>query len=186
MRVALIVGIFITLLILFVPFKVKVKVSYDALKNNGVVAFKLGFVTLFVGKLKVSFNKLIVNYAKDKTYITSITNFKNSNNFTDNFLINIYDAIKVNTFKLYANIGYKEDAFVTAMIVGCIDVPIGVALGWLKNKKPRAKVVSCIYPSFITNKLFVGVSSSVSISLFVVVSSFVKSVLKISGGNKNG
>ncbi len=185
MRVALLI-VSIILVIVLVPFRLKTKISFNALKNQGVIALKLGCIRLFLGRAKFELNQIVVNYANNKTYRTSFTQFKKSNNLVDKFLVNIFDEIQVNTLKVYANIGYKKDACATSLLVGCIDVPMGIMLSLFKNKKPSAKVMSYIYPNFFQNSLFVGVSSSISLNLFIIILCFLKALLKFSGGNKNG
>lgn len=184
MLVALII-IFIVILILFIPFKLKVKLSYDILKNKGTISITLMVFRVFLGEFKILGKKLMMTYAKDKYHEVDINGIKNSSNFMDNFVINILKNIKVNTFKIYANIGYKYDAFLTAMLVSGINIFIQIAISQFLNRKPLAKVITSIFPNFCDTKLFFAISSSVSLNLYLIIMCAIIALFKIKKGVKS-
>lgn len=181
MLVAIII-VLVVFIILFMPIKLKTKISYNILENAGIVSLYIGCVKMFLGRFNFGFNRFNMTYSKSKIYSTSFTDIKNGSTFMDKFIVNIYKRIKIKTIKIYANLGIKSDAYLTAILVGCVDVPIQILSALVLNQKAINRVSTRIFANFCDNSLFFGVAGCIKLNLFLIIYCCIVSLFKINQG----
>ncbi len=96
--------------------------------------------------------------------------------FIKEFTSQIKDKTRLRFLELYYNIGL-DDAFLTSMVCGFIDVAALIFFTSLKNKKPTASLA--IYDTVSYNKKVaeMAVELNLTLSLFDLAYSFVNSVI---------
>ncbi len=170
----LIIPAFVILLLVF-PIFLEVKISFNPLKNRGVVA-------LFLFK-----KKLIYYYIElHGKYITLVNDTEtkqeelefDSPKFAviEEFIRQVKDKVRLKYFFVYYNIGLG-DAFRSAMLASGVNQLLNFIFINLKSRKPTASF--CIYDTVSYNRVIFEMAGriKISISIFDLVYSFVYSTI---------
>lgn len=170
----LIIPAFVILLLVF-PIFLEVKISFNPLKNRGVVA-------LFLFK-----KKLIYYYVEmHGKYITLVNDTEtkkeelefDSPKFAviEEFIKQVKDKVRLKYLFVYYNIGLG-DAFRSAMFAASVNQLLNFIFINLKSKKPTASF--CIYDTVSYNRTIFEMAGrmKISISLFDLVYSFIYGVI---------
>lgn len=154
------------ILALIVPLKMNIKLSYNILKNRGVLSFKILFFRMKV----LSF--------KFKNYGIQIKSRNNKNKkeldlkiekeeliYNQRLLAQFRDKLKIRHLHFRATIG-QGDAFLTAMAAGAINILVVNLFIFIKNFKQTSSVSVGTKPEY-NKKLFrFRANAEISISLF--------------------
>lgn len=155
-------------LILFIttPFKFKAHISYNVLKNKGIVKFyffKLNFLTL---KVKIKPKYLLFTTKKGKVILIPFDEKQQQNvEYVDLSLI-LFDKTTINTLKISLNVGVKNSPFYTALLYGLFSTINSIILSILKTKKLNVIVSNKIIPVYTKDSTIVKMNSSLSFSFF--------------------
>ena len=166
---------FFLILIFFVPVKLEVRISFNVLE-------KMGAFGIFVFGLKVEYQQF---WIEKKKIITKKENELESHElnaqskeviFFDMLSHEIKDKTKLKEFFVFYNLGVG-DAFSSAMVGGTINAILLSIMTAIKNSKPTASMG--VYDTISYNKKICqfALKSSLTISLFDVVYSLVRSVI---------
>lgn len=163
------------ILLLLVPIFLEVRVSFNALDNSGAFCIYLSKIKLkyflfeFVGKtLRLKDEKQITE--KDIDFSSPEIAL------LEEFSKQLKQKARLKFLEVYYHIGL-DDAFVTSMLCGVINVSALIFFTSLKNARPTASL--SIYDNVSYNKKVVELAAnlSVSLSLFDVVYSFLNSLI---------
>jgi hypothetical protein len=75
---------------------------------------------------------------------------------------------------IYFNFGAKNNAFLTSMACGYIDVLSKILYSVFKTKKSELIFASKIYPSFENDVIKIGIKAKISLSLYDLTWSFLE------------
>ena len=165
----------LVIFLLVFPIFLEVKISFNPLKNRGVVA-------LFLFK-----KKLIYYYIElHGKYITLVNDTEtkqeelefDSPKFAviEEFIRQVKDKVRLKYFFVYYNIGLG-DAFRSAMLASGVNQLLNFIFINLKSRKPTASF--CIYDTVSYNRVIFEMAGriKISISIFDLVYSFVYSTI---------
>lgn len=164
--------IFITLIVL--QLTLKLKVFFNVKKNIGKLQFK--FVGLRIINVSFCFGKGYIKFTKrnGKTkYLPLEINQQSFQEYAD-FEEILFKKIYFMTLKIYFNFGIKDNAFVSCMVCGYVDILSKIFYSVLKTKKSEVNLCLKVYPCFKQNVIKFGIKAKISLSLFDLAWSFVE------------
>lgn len=154
------------LFILICPIKLKSKITYNILKNKGIIKFyffKINFLTL---KIKIKPKYIYLTTKKGKVILVPIEFGDSSNlDYVDLTLI-LFNKTTVNTLKITLNVGIDNNPFYTALLYGAFQTIFSTILAILKTKKLATIVSNKINTVYTKNNGSVILSSSLTITIF--------------------
>ena len=166
---------FVIILILFLPIRMQVKASFNFLDFSGAFG-------IFLYKIKVEHqqiwiqNKKIISKKYGEVESKEISLDSDEMIFVETFISQLKAKTHLKEFSIYYNLG-ANDAFLTSMLAGYINTGLVVLLSLIKNSKPTASLG--IYDTVSYNKEVCqfAINGILSISLFDVVYSLLRSVI---------
>jgi len=169
----------ILLLFLVFPVNLEVRASYNPLLNKGVVSLFLFKKQIFY--YMVSLHPGYIELSNEKE--TKYQNIEFSSQqfaVVEEFMKQIRDKVKLKKFYVFYNIG-AGDAFLSAMLCGALNQILTQSFLRLKQEKPTASF--CVFDTISYNRQTceVAIVSSLSISFFDIVYSFIYSVIITKG-----
>ena len=173
----------IIILLFVIPLFIKVRLSYNVLKNIGAMSVFLFGLKIIVMQFNIT-RRGIYLYESGKEEFVDFNTQTNEAIITENLIKQIKDKVKLKILKLYYNLGV-EDAFSTAMICGVINSAILTFFTRIKCSKPTASLFLGDNPSYNEKVFEVSLYLKFSISLFDLVYSFVNSVMLTIKDNKS-
>lgn len=166
---------FFIILILFVPIRLQLKLSFNVLDFSGALGF-------FVFKKQVEHQQF---WIKGKKILSKRDNEIESKEiefdskeviFYETFAEQIKDKTRLKELYIFYNIGFN-DAFLSAMITGYINSAINILFGRIKNKKPTSTLAVFDTISYNREVCQFALKTILSISLFDIVYSLLMSVI---------
>lgn len=187
MNYVYLLGLSFTLLIfllIILPINLKAKVSYDAIKNKGIVQLKIFKLTLLYYDLVIQKGFIELKSTKSgKTVLVPI--ILDDGDFQEiDLVIILLKKIYIQQGTIYINFGAKNQAFITAMSVGVAKVLTSVLGALIKSKKSESKIKNKIYASFNKDQLKVSFKASIKISILQAVIAFIQSRVRRIKNNK--
>lgn len=166
---------FFIIIICFVPIKLEGRASFNLLDLSGAFG-------LFFYKIKVTHQQIWIAHKKiilkKDNHVESKELSFDSNEivFVQKLFEQVKDKIRLRLISLFYNLGL-DDAFLTSMIAGYINVLLLIFFTSIKNSKPTASLG--LYDSISFNKQICqfAVRTILSISLFDVAYSLIRSVI---------
>jgi len=158
--------IIFVLLLVILPIKIKTKISYNLIRNKGLLKFylfKWNFLTL---KVKIKTNYIYFTTKKNKTFLVPI-DLKNQTNieYVDLIFI-LFNKTTFNTLKMSMNVGLYNDPFHTALLYGALQTLNSIILSVLKTKKLSVIVSNKINPVYNKDIGTIYLSSSLTFTFF--------------------
>lgn len=165
----------LVIILLMLPIILEVRFSYNLFENKGTICIYLFKIKLQYFLFEICDNQIKIQDQK-QTSEKQIDFDSPELAFYEEFVAQIKDKTRLKFLELYYNIGL-DDAFLTSMVCGLINVCALILFTGMKNKKPTASLG--VYDIVSYNKKVVefAIDLSVSISLFDVVYSFINSVI---------
>lgn len=166
---------FLIILILFFPVRIEGRGSFNFLEMSGAVG-------LFILGIKVTYEQIWIEHKKiitkkDKSLESHELNIESTGFiFLENFIKQIMDKTKLKEFFIFYNLGI-DDAFRSAMLGGYINVILLGFMTSIKNYKPTASLG--VYDTISYNRTVLQFATKLlmTISLFDVVYSLLRSVI---------
>lgn len=162
--------------LLFIPIRLKAKVNYNLLVNEGIISCKVYGLRLILAKIIFKGKYIVV--IKDNKAQAFWLKSQGDESIKDAFIMEIIKRFKFVTMKAYGHIGYADSPLITGMGVGLINEIIICALGVIHIKKLPRKIDTGLYPAFDENKLIVSASMVISINLFDIIASYISVLIK--------
>ena len=166
---------FFLILLLFLPIKLKLKFSCNLLKLNGAFGIFLFNKKIMHQQFWLKERKIVLK-DENKTDIVEIEFDSKEIIFADVFTKQIKDKTKLKELYLFYNLGLN-DAFISSMFAGIINLASLIFFTNLKNTKPTASL--CVYDTVSYNRLVLefAVKTVMTISLIDIAYSFVISLI---------
>ncbi len=150
------------------PFLISVEVKFNALKLKGV------FTLILFGKFKIQFKLRVKNgyvyiYHKRKELRYKLTDQSFKVIFFLNFVKQLYFRHQLILFDLASNFGYSNNACVSAVGAGYIQVFSKAILAKIKNNKKSAHIFVNVEPKYNQDICSIRIKSSVRLSVFDIL-----------------
>lgn len=165
----------VIIVLILLPIIMKVRVSFNALENTGVFCVYFFNIKLLYFIFEIKDNELRLK-AEDEETAKELDFNSPELALYQELASQIKDKTRLKYLEVYYNIGLN-DAFLTSMICGYVNIAALIFFTSIKNKKPSASLG--IYDTVSYNKkvVEVAVDLCLSISLFDLAYSFVISVI---------
>ena len=166
---------FFIILICFIPIKLEGKVSFNFLDLSG--AFGIFFYKIKITHQQIWIKHKKIMLQKDNHVESKEISFDSNEILFVKILIGqIRDKIRLRLLMLFYNLGL-DDAFLTSMVAGYINVLMLIFFTSIKNSKPTASLG--VYDTISYNRQVCQFATKIilSISLFDVVYSLIRSVI---------
>ena len=166
---------FFLILILFIPVKLKLKFSCNLLKQNGAFGIFIFFKKIMHQQFWLNNGKIILKDEK-KTSVVEIELDSKELIFAEVFSKQIKNKTRLKELYLFYNVGLN-DAFLSSMLAGYINLASLIFFTKLKNTRPTASFA--VYDTVSYNRMVIelAVKMIISISLFDIVYSFILSLI---------
>lgn len=165
---------FFIILILILPIKMRVKISFDCLEKTGGLGIFLFGIKIQDLIFWIRGNKL-VSMRNHKVHATEIE-FDDSMIFVEEFSGQIKNKTRLKDLMVIYNLG-AGDAFVTGMISGWINDFLVTSFSMIKSYRPTARLGMMNNIAYNKKVCTFAVNGNFSISLFDVVYSLARSVM---------
>lgn len=170
--------ILLTILLLFMPIKLRCKIDYDVFRNDGLLSLFLFKIKLLLAKIKFK-NFAILLKDKKKTTTIYLFNGQEQSKFGDIFLEKLLQNIKVNNSRFISKFGIMRDCLLSSIICGTM-INISSVFGCLiAQKKDNVKLSVYCMPDYLHNTFVMCFTSSITFNLFVLLKCLVISTIKI-------
>ncbi len=176
-----VIGTYLLIFLILIPFRVKSKLSYNLGKNEGKLSVMVVKLKVYKEEFSLRYNAIIIKGKKgDKK-----TNFNQfgKTGVGDIFALNLIKSIKINTIKSDIIVGaYKPH--ITAYIAGVLLAAQKIVLPILSNKKDITVLRGVVQPDYSGNKLDIRFSFSITLNLFIIIVCFIKALFRVEKGVK--
>ena len=166
---------FFLIIIFFFPIKLEGRVAFNLLDLSGAYGIFLYKIKLDHQEIWIKHRKIIVK--KDSNVESKKIELESDEIlFLKMFISQIKDKTRLRLISVFYNLGL-DDAFSSAMVAGYINSLLLIFFTSIKNSKPTASLG--VYDTISYNKRICQFSVRIilSISLFDVVYSFIRSVI---------
>lgn len=160
-------SIILVIIIIFVfQLTIKLKIFFNVKKNRGKLQLKFIGIKIFDYDICFKYKclKLTAKNGKSK-YFPFELNKQTFENYA-NFQSLIFRKIYFKTISIYFNFGVENDAFLSAMVCGYVDVFSKIFYSIFNSKKSEVKLKLKVYPSFSTNVIKIGFKVKISLSIY--------------------
>ncbi|MBE7074421.1 MAG: DUF2953 domain-containing protein [Clostridiales bacterium] len=182
MQIVLPVIVVFFLLLLIVPIFSKVYVTFDILNNIGVLSIYVLFIKIFAYKIKREGKEIILFTEKDKKEV-QLKVSKKQLRFLKQLSVQLKEKILLKRAVFYSRIGLN-DAYLTALGTGFINVLVSMIMGYVKNTKKSARMQVINIPEFNGQYFAIAAHVTCFITLFDIIYAFVMSFLIIKRSEK--
>ncbi len=168
----------VLLFLLFIPVKINSALYLNLLENKGAIYSSLWFIPLIQDKFLIADGELTAknNFEKEKTIQL---NREDEDIIFIQIFINSYTRkIILEDIEFFFDVGNKDDAFVSTMVVGSLQVFTNIFLNILKTKKYGFKSRVFCNSLYLKNKLTISVFIACWTNLFDLIFTIIKSKLK--------
>lgn len=156
----------LVLLLIIAQINLKLRVSYDIIKNKGIIKFSVFTISIF--KIALSIESGHIKIVDKKGNVTLIPlDFKNET-FQDyaDFNIILFRKIHFKKTSIFVNFGVEGNAFLTSMVCASILTIVGILASIVNNKSGQINFSNRVYPNYKKNRLNVLFRASISISIY--------------------
>lgn len=165
----------VIIILLVMPIFLEVRLSFNLLDKSGVFCIYLFRKKLQYFKFEIEGREIKLK-DEEETKEKQIDFDSPELALYEEFSTQIKDKTRLRFIEVFYNIGLN-DAFLTSMVCGVINIAVLIFFTSLKNKKPTASLA--LYNTSSFNKRVANLATviNLSISLFDVVYSFIISVI---------
>jgi len=170
----------ILIFLLIIPIPIKFKLIFNVLRLSGAVHLKVFRFINF---------QVRVRFRGEYVYIT--TNHKtrreklSSKNFNVALVVqlikNIYFRLILNTLNFVSNVGYYNDAMITALSSGVVDIVSKCLYSKILHNKKSAHIFISNEAKYNQDCLNIKVEGNIRISLFDILYSTINALLSLRG-----
>ena len=165
----------VIIILLVMPIFLEVRLSFNLLDKSGVFCIYLFRKKLQYFKFEIDGREIKLK-DEEETKEKQIDFDSPEIALYEEFSTQIKDKTRLRFIEVFYNVGLN-DAFLTSMICGVINIAILIFFTPLKNKKPTASLQLYNTSSFNKNVANLATVINLSISLFDMVYSFIISVI---------
>lgn len=178
MSVWIFCAIMSVLFIFILPIKLKAKIKYNLLKNNGDIKFYFFKLNVLSFKFRIKSKYILLTTKKGKNIVIPLEIGPNANLEYVDLTYLLLDKTTINTLKISINAGVQNNPFLTALMFGLLQTITSIFLGFLKTKKLSVIVSNKINPVYTKDIGIVSISSSLTISFVDYLWAFMQYLIK--------
>lgn len=169
--------LFVVLFILFLPLSFKIHLFFNLEKNRGLMLLSIFNIKVLFLKFKFDGLSILVNNKKGIKEIK--IDLQNQDiDFFEIFQVVLLRQIYLNSVFIYSIFGRKENAFLSAMVVGVISVLFANLKIFIMSKKQEAVCVLKSLPCYEKDKFSISLKMNFLITIFDVILSFIIAQIK--------
>lgn len=165
--------IFFILLILILPFKARLMAHINLLDLKGFYSLKIFKIRLLTGKIYITNGELKIDNEIDK--ITT----EYDSDFDKAFSKFILKEIDIKKMEIFFTGGFVDDSYASAIMCGTISSAVQTAYSYLTQKYYNVKLYQDINPTFNEDNLELTFDIVVSVSIFGLLKSVIKSAISL-------
>lgn len=165
----------VIIILLVMPIFLEVRLSFNLLDKSGVFCIYLFRKKLQYFKFEIEGREIKLK-DEEETKEKQIDFDSPEIALYEEFSTQIKDKTRLRFIEVFYNVGLN-DAFLTSMVCGVINIAVLIFFTSLKNKKPTASLQLYNTSSFNKKVANLATVTNLSISLFDVVYSFIISVI---------
>lgn len=159
------------LIIISTPIPLKFELSFDILHLKGEIKIKLINFNVLKTKVYVK-NGYIFIQGKKHTRKEKLSIQNPNLQFFTQLIKSLYFRQQLVYLKVLSNLGYCNDAFITAMMASFNDILAKCLLAKIKNNKKSAHIFIETLPNYNEDKLYYYFESAMTMSLFDLIFAF--------------
>ena len=134
----------IILILLFFPFRLKGKLSYNILKNEGYLS--LFFYSIKLTLISIKFLPFKIKLkSQNKKFYLSFKDLVQENNFGEVFINSIFKVVKIKSIKFFSNLQFKDNSFLPYLTCGTLYVLFGVFYSFFSNIKNFSNIFNSFF-----------------------------------------
>jgi len=165
--------------LLFVPINLKFKVFYDLFNNTGNFKFLLfNKIKLINVNLRLINNNIEVTTKKGKKILLPLSCFDANLEFYNQLQKALFKRLIVKRFYLTINVGVSENAFLSSMISGYIQVFLSIILSYFSYKSGEFKPITKIKTHYNEERLNARLKGQINISTIGLFLSIIRAWIK--------
>ena len=155
----------------------KFKVFFNIKNNVGKLQIKFVCFKIIDYKLSLKSQCLVLTNKRGKNKYMPIEFSQQSIQNYEDFEGILLRKIYFKSVSIYCNFGIKNNAFMSAMFCGYIDIFSKIFYTFFKTKKSELKMHLKVYPNFNNNVIKFGIKAKISLSIFDLIWSFIEATL---------
>ncbi len=172
----------IIIFLLIVPIPIKLNLGFNILRLSGEVRIHLLKFVNF--KVRVRFRGAYVYITrKNKTRREKLTATNYNVAYVMQLIRQLYFRVELNSLTLLSEEGYYNDAMITALASGVIDIATKCAKGRILHNKKSAHIFVQNEAKYNQDCLNLKLECEVKISLFDILYSIINSLWSVKGDN---
>lgn len=156
------------LIVISTPIPLKFELSFDILHLKGEIKIKLIYIYVLKTKVFVK-NGYIFIQGKKHTRKEKLSIQNPNLQFFTQLIKSLYYRQQLVYLKVLSNLGYCNDAFITAMMASFNDILAKCLLAKIKNNKKSAHIFIETLPNYNEDKLYYYFESAMTMSLFDLI-----------------
>ena len=155
------------LIIIIMPLVINIRISFNLKHQNGIISLYIYKIKLLLVIFRLKDNNIIVN-KKNKTSESEVELSEKQKRFVEQFIKQIKDKVNIKRLISYTRIG-TFDALETSIYNGLINSMFAMLFGYIKNKKPYAKIDVISYPAYNRQLFLITFYVKICISIFDIL-----------------
>ena len=172
----------IIIFLLIIPIPIKINLSFNILRLSGEMSLRI--LKLINYKIRVRFRGAYVYVTcNGKTRREKLTSKNYNVAFVMQLIRQLYFRVILTTLKFVSEEGYYNDAMITAIGSGLIDIVSKCAKGRILHNKKSAHIFIQNEAKYNQDCLNMKLECEVKISIFDILYSIVNSYLSVKGDN---
>ena len=174
MKLAIIL-IILLIFILFIPLRLRGKIIYNAISNNGYISFYFYKINVFLAEFKPGVKSIKLQTNKKNIEFEF---FKKEEDYALNelFIKNLLRETTINNVKIITKIGLFNNNLLSCNICGILNTSLSILRVLTKRVK---RLQTYFFPDFLMSRALFCLTISVQFNIFLILLSFLKSLMKI-------
>ena len=156
----------VLLFLLFVPLRVNFLFYINLLQNRGAIAVQVWRLSITQGKFKIADGQVTTTNQRNKATTFDLSLDDKSVIFLDAFTKALIKKITLDKTYIGIEIGKKDDAMATAMILGSVLMFVDIVFAQIFTRKSGSVHFVDSEPLFTTNKLTVSMQNILYVTIF--------------------
>lgn len=170
----------IIIFLVIIPIPIKFKLNFNILKLSG--EFQLRFINFINYKIRVRFRGQYVYITRnEKARREKLTSSNFNVMFVMQLVRQLYFRIVLNSLHFVSDVGYYNDAFVTAVGTGVVDIVSKSLYAKILHNKKSAHIFIFNEAKYNRDCLNLKIEGNLSISIFDIIYSIINSLWSIKG-----
>lgn len=156
------------IIVISTPISLNIELYFDILRLRGEIKLKVAFFYVLKTKVYVK-NGYIIIETKKHTHKEKLSIQNPNIQFASHLMKSLYFRQQLIHLKIHSNLGFSNDAFITAIMASFNDILLKCLLAKIKNNKKSAHIFIQTLPNYNEDKLYYFFESTITMSLFDII-----------------